>query len=377
MINKPNLWKNIDYGLLLIVFLLFVIGLLAITSATRVIDTFQEDGLSREVKIQSLSFLVGLMGIGVILLLDYQLVGQFYGGIYALSIVMLLLVYVPGLGVDRGNALSWIDLRVIDLQTSEIAKIGFIIALAKFIENHEEDISSFKTLLKLLAFVSPFLFLIYLQPDFGSMLVFIVIMAGMLFVAKWHWRLIGIALSLGVIFTMNASKFLSKTQMDRLFAFLEPENLSIPANYHVAASKTTIGAGMMKGRGLFEGVYHKGDWLPVQETDFIFSVWVEEMGFVGGAVVIGLYFLFLMTLMKMAYKAKDTFGSLLITGIVFMFLFQIFENLGMTMGLMPVTGITLPFISYGGSSMITNMLLVGIALNVYMRRTKQGMFSSK
>lgn len=377
MINKPNLWKNIDYGLLLIVFLLFVIGLLAITSATRVIDTFQEDGLSREVKIQSLSFLVGLMGIGIILLLDYQLVGQFYGGIYALSIVMLLLVYVPGLGVARGNALSWIDLRVIDLQTSEIAKIGFIIALAKFIENHEEDISSFKTLLKLLAFVSPFLFLIYLQPDFGSMLVFIVILAGMLFVAKWHWRLIGIALSLGVIFTMNASKFLSKTQMDRLFAFLEPENLSIPANYHVAASKTTIGAGMMKGRGLFEGVYHKGDWLPVQETDFIFSVWVEEMGFVGGAVVIGLYFLFLMTLMKMAYKAKDTFGSLLITGIVFMFLFQIFENLGMTMGLMPVTGITLPFISYGGSSMITNMLLVGIALNVYMRRTKQGMFSSK
>lgn len=375
--NKQNLWKNIDYGLIIIVFLLFIVGLLAITSATRVIDTFQEDGLSREVKIQSLSFVIGLIGIVIVLLLDYQIVGQFYMVIYALSIIVLLMVYIPGLGQAHGNALSWIDIGIIDIQTSEIAKIGFIIALAKFIENHESEISSFKTLIKLAAFVAPFLFLIYSQPDFGSMLVFVVIIGGMLLVAKWHWRLIGIASGLGVIFTVNADKFLSATQMDRLFAFLEPDNLSIQANYHVAASKTTIGAGMMNGRGLFEGVYHKGDWLPVQETDFIFAVWVEEMGFVGGAMVLGLYFLFLMTLMKMAYKAKDLFGSLIITGIVFMFLFQIFENLGMTMGLMPVTGITLPFISYGGSSMITNMLLVGVALNVHMRRMKQGMFSTK
>lgn len=375
--NKQNLWKNIDYGLLVVVFLLFVIGLLAITSATRVIDTFQEDGLSREVTIQSLSFVVGLVLIVLILFIDYQVVGQMYWIIYGLSIVALLLVYVPGLGAPRGNALSWIDIGFIDIQTSEFAKIGFIVSLAKFIENHEDEISSFKTLIKLLVFVAPFLFLIYLQPDFGSMLVFVMIIGGMLLVAKWHWRLVGIAVGLGVIFTVNANKFLSETQMNRLFAFLSPDDLSIQANYHVSASKTTIGAGMMKGRGLFEGVYHKGDWLPVQETDFIFAVWVEETGFIGGAAVLGLYFLFLMTLMKMAYKAKDTFGSLIITGIVFMFLFQIFENLGMTMGLMPVTGITLPFISYGGSSMITNMLLVGVALNVYMRRMKQGMFSEK
>ena len=376
MKNK-NLWKNVDYGLLLIVFALFIIGLLAITSATRVIDTFQEDGLSREVKIQSLSFLIGLLIIFVIMFIDYQTVGQLYLLVYVLSIGALLLVYVPGLGITRGNALSWIDLGIIDLQTSELAKIGFIISLAKFLENHEERINHLTTLLKLAIFVAPFLFLIYKQPDFGSMLVFVVIIGGMLVVAKWDWRLIGTSAGIGVILTMNASKFLSETQMNRLFAFLEPENLSIQANYHVAASKTTIGAGMMNGRGLFEGVYHKGDWLPVQETDFIFAVWVEEMGFVGGALIIGLYFLFLMTLMKMAYKAKDTFGSLILTGIVCMFLFQIFENIGMTMGLMPVTGITLPFISYGGSSMITNMILVGIALNVYMRRMKQGMFSSK
>jgi rod shape determining protein RodA len=268
-------------------------------------------------------------------------------------------------------------LKVIDLQTSEVAKIGFIIAFAKFLELKEGKINHFTTLFQALLFMAPFLFLIYKQPDLGSMLVFVFIAAGMLLVARLDWRYVGTAIGLAVIGGMNADKFLSATQMERLFAFLEPENLSLQGNYHVMASKTTIGAGMIKGRGLFQGVYHKGDWLPVQETDFIFAVWVEEMGFVGGIVVIGLYLLLLLNLMKIAYKAKDKFGTYMVTGIVFMFMFQIFENIAMTMGLMPVTGITLPFLSYGGSSMITNMLVIGIALNVYKRRKKQGMFSTK
>lgn len=376
MENK-NLLKNIDFGLILIVLLLVGVGMLAIASATRVPDTFLEDGLSREVKVQAFAFIVGLIAIAIILMLDYQFIGKLYKFIYVLSIGMLLLVYVPGLGAPRGGALSWIDLGIMDLQTSEVAKIGFIIAFAQFLSNHEEDMNHPKTLLKIVLFIAPFLLLIYKQPDFGTMLVFVVITGGMLVVAKWDWRYIGIALGTGIIGGMNADKFLDEYQMNRLFAFLEPENLLLPGNYHVNASKTTIGAGMMNGRGLFQGIYHKGDWLPVQETDFIFAVWVEEMGFVGGAVVIGLFLLLLMNLMKIAYQAKDKFGSYMVTGIVFMFLFQIFENIGMTMGLMPVTGITLPFLSYGGSSMITNMMMIGIALNVHMRRKKQGMFSNK
>ena len=376
MENK-NLLKNIDFGLILIVLLLVGVGMLAIASATRVPDTFLEDGLSREVKVQAFAFIVGLIAIAIILMLDYQFIGKLYKFIYVLSIGMLLLVYVPGLGAPRGGALSWIDLGVMDLQTSEVAKIGFVIAFAQFLSNHEEDMNHPKTLLKIVLFIAPFLLLIYKQPDFGTMLVFVVITGGMLVVAKWDWRYIGIALGTGIIGGMNADKFLDEYQMNRLFAFLEPENLLLPGNYHVNASKTTIGAGMMNGRGLFQGIYHKGDWLPVQETDFIFAVWVEEMGFVGGAVVIGLFLLLLMNLMKIAYQAKDKFGSYMVTGIVFMFLFQIFENIGMTMGLMPVTGITLPFLSYGGSSMITNMMMIGIALNVHMRRKKQGMFSNK
>lgn len=370
--RNQNLIKNIDFGLLIIILALFSIGLLAIASATRVFD----DGMSRELQIQSIAFVIGLLAVIIMLLVDYNDVGNFYKFVYVFSIGLLLLVYVPGLGVIRGGAQSWIDLRVIDLQTSEIAKIGFIISFAKFLENRKDEINHPKNLLLSLLFVSPFLLLIYKQPDFGSMLVFLIIAAGMLLVAKLDFRYIGIGIGTGIIGAMNADKFLDTYQMQRLFAFLEPENLSLPGNYHVMASKTTIGAGMMTGRGLFEGVYHKGDWLPVQETDFIFAVWVEETGFVGGAIVIGLYFLLILNLMKMAYKSKDLYGSLIVTGVVFMFLFQIFENVGMTMGLMPVTGITLPFLSYGGSSMITNMMMIGLALNVYMRRKKQGMFSN-
>ena len=224
MENK-NLLKNIDFGLILIVLLLVSIGMLAIASATRVPDTFLEDGLSREVKVQAFAFIVGLIAIAIILMLDYQFIGKLYKFIYVLSIGMLLLVYVPGLGAPRGGALSWIDLGVMDLQTSEVAKIGFIIAFAQFLSNHEEDINRPQTLLKIGLFIAPFLLLIYKQPDFGTMLVFVVITGGMLVVAKWDWRYIGIALGTGIIGGMNADKFLDAYQMNRLFAFLEPENL--------------------------------------------------------------------------------------------------------------------------------------------------------
>lgn len=370
--KNRNLIKNIDFGLILIILALFTIGLLAIASATRVL----EDGMSREIWVQSIAFIIGIFIVFIMLLMDYNEVGNFYKVVYILSIGVLLLVYVPGLGIVRGNAQSWIDLRFIDLQTSEIAKIGFIVSFAKFLDINKDEINHPKNLLLSLLFVSPFIILIYKQPDFGSMLVFVIIAAGMLLVAKLDWRYIGLGVGIGIVGAMNASKFLSQTQMERIFAFLEPDNLSLPGNYHVMASKTTIGAGMMTGRGIFQGVYHKGDWLPVQETDFIFAVWVEETGFIGGAIVIGLYLLLILNLMKMAYKSKDLYGALIISGVVFMFLFQIFENIGMTVGLMPVTGITLPFLSYGGSSMITNMMMIGLALNVYMRRKKPGMFSN-
>jgi len=155
---------------------------------------------------------------------------------------------------------------------------------------------------------------------------------------------------------------------------MNPNDPTLPGNYHVMQSKITIGSGEVYGKGLFPGIYHRYQYLPVQETDFIFAVAVEELGFVGGAVIIFLYGALLLKIFYNGNRAKDVFGSLITVGILALFFFQIFENIGMTMGLMPVTGITLPFMSYDGSSLITSLMAIGLVQNVFMRRKRNSFF---
>lgn len=369
MINRKML-SNLDFSLIAIILMIFVFGLVMITSAT---DAFSSlDGsIPREVKIQVLAFVIGLFLVGLMLIVDYNVYGELYKIIYVVSILVLLLVYVPGLGVIQNGARSWIDLKVIYIQTSEIAKIGFILSFAKYLENRFDEFNNIKDLIGPALFTLPFLLLLFKQPDLGSALVFVFIAFGMIFVSGLSYKIIGggvlaAAISLPIIY-----RFLEPHQKIRIDAFLNPSDPSLPGNYHVMQSKITIGSGMVSGRGLFKGVYHRNDYLPVQETDFIYAVVGEETGFVGGISVIILYFAMLYRMLVISMKAKDRYGMLISIGITFMFAFQVFENIGMTIGIMPVTGITLPFLSYGGSSIITSMLALGIILNVYMRRKRQ------
>ena len=365
MINKKII-KNIDYSLLILILTLFIIGVLIISSATNI----QIMGLTRQVKIQVVAFVLGFVLMLVVMYFDYHTYGDFYKIIYGISVILLLLVYVPGLGVFRNNARSWIDLGIIDIQTSEIAKIGFIIFYAKYLEPKVGHLDNVKDLIVPVLVTSPFMILLLKQPDLGSALVFAAIAAAMLFYSKLNYKIIGIGiLGLAGILPMSL-KFLKPHQLQRIEAFMNPNDPSLPGNYHVMQSKITIGSGELLGKGLYKGVYHRYDYLPVQESDFIFAVAGEELGFVGGAIIISLYGILLLRLLYLAGKAKDSFGSLIIIGVLAMFFFQIVENIGMTMGLMPVTGITLPFLSYGGSSIITSMLAIGLVLNVYMRRKR-------
>jgi len=364
-----SILKNIDFTLLLIILILFSFGIVMIASATNVI----EDGVSRQVKVQLIAFVIGILAMFLTMMVDYNTLGEFYRFIYLGGILVLLLVYVPGLGIERFGARSWINLGIIDLQTSEVAKIAFIISFAKFLDNREEDLETFKDVIMCGLFMIPYMLFILLQPDLGSALVFIFIAFGMMFASGLSYRIIGTGgLALGISLPL-LYKLMKPHQRIRIDAFLNPEDLSLPGNYHVMQSKITIGSGLATGRGIFKGVYHKYDYLPVQETDFIFAVISEETGFVGGAAVIGLYLTMLLKMIRISRKAKDNFGSLLAIGVTFMFAFQIIENIGMTMGIMPVTGITLPFLSYGGSSMITSMVAIGLIMNVYTRR-KRGSF---
>ncbi|MCK8060675.1 MULTISPECIES: rod shape-determining protein RodA [unclassified Fusibacter] len=359
--------KYLDFNLLIVILLLITIGVVMIASATDA-DTL---GITREVKFQLISFGLGVIAMVIVMLIDYQLMGDLYLFVYALSIIALLLVYVPGLGVEQAGARSWIDLGLMDFQTSEIAKIGFIVSFAKLLEKREGRLENLFDIFIPILFVLPLLLLIFKQPDLGSMLVFVFIFLGMIFVSGLNIKIILLSALSAVLSLPLVYTFLEPHQKQRIDAFLNPNDASLPGNYHVLMSKITIGSGKLKGNGLFQGGFSANNFLPVQETDFIFAVLVEELGFIGGIAVIGLYFLFLSRLIRIAFKAKDHLGNNIVVGVLFMFAFQIFENIGMTMGIMPVTGVTLPFLSYGGSSMIVNMIAIGLVMNVYMRRKRK------
>ncbi len=363
--NFKKIITQFDYVLIGIIVLIFALGLLTIASATDVLN----DGLSRQVKMQAISFLLGLSIIVILLLIDYEIVGGFYKALYVLGLLLIVLVHIPGLGVERLGAYRWISIGSIDIQTSEVAKIFYVIFFAKFLEKLN-GVTGIKDIIKCALVLLPYFVLVFKQPDLGTSLVFVSATAGMMFVAGLKYRYIGLSLGALVLGAPFVYPRLDSHQRVRIDAFLNPEDLTLPGNYHVMQSKITIGSGQMYGKGLFEGVYHRLNYLPVQDSDFIYAVFVEETGFVGGLVLIALYFLFLARLIYLSQKVKDDFASYMIIGFVCMFAFQIIENIAMTMGRMPVTGITLPFFSYGSTSLVTSMIAIGIVESVYIRRKK-------
>jgi len=365
LINK-NYLKTIDFNLIAIVLTLFTIGIVMITSAT---DAHLV-GMTREVRNQMVAFVIGITAMAVAMGMDYKLFKDFHRLVYVLSILIMLSVYIPGLGVVQYGARSWIDLKIIYFQPAEIAKLGFILSYAHLLEERKGTFDSIKSLVAPILYLLPFVLLLLLQPDLGTALVFVFIAVGMLFCAGLDFKLILAGITSLVVGIPVAYMNMLPHQRIRIDAFLNPNDPTLPGNYHVIQSKITIGSGMVLGRGLFKGVYHRYDYLPVRETDFIFAVICEELGFIGGAVIISLYFLMMTRMIAISIKSKDTYGSLTVIGVMFMFAFQIFENIGMTMGVMPVTGVTLPFLSYGGSSLITSLLAIGLVLNVYMRRMR-------
>jgi len=328
------------------------------------------NSINRFVKVQSLAFILGLLIMFILILIDYKMLGNFSWLIYIVSILLLLSVYIPGLGVITNNSRRWIDLGIINLQTSELSKIGFIIVMAKYLSHEDKKLESVKDLIIPVLLMLPFIFLLLKQPDLGTSLVFIVVTLGMMFMSDLNLKIIFFGFTSFLISLPIMYNFLRPHQKVRIDAFLNPNDSSLPGNYQVMQSKITIGSGELFGKGIFDGIYHKYNYLPVRESDFIYAVIGEETGFIGTSLVILLYIFLLTQMLSMGAKAKDKFGGLIIYGVMFMFAFQIFENIGMTIGLMPVTGITLPFLSYGGSSIVTNFIAIGLVLSVYVRRMR-------
>ncbi|HBC30325.1 MAG TPA: rod shape-determining protein RodA, partial [Clostridiales bacterium] len=281
---------------------------------------------------------------------------------------------------EWGDVRSWIAIGPIVFQPSEIAKFGVIISLSKFIDINKDNINHPVVLLKIILFAFLPIALILIQPDFGTAVVFIFFIVIMIYIAGIDRKyvlsimIIGLILiiaGLSVFFQIMENYTLGDDfRFDRIVTFFYPELDPDDTGYQVIQSKTAIGSGMLYGRGLYKGVQNQLGYLPTKETDFIFAVIGEELGLTGGIVLLCLYAILLYRLIRIAKNAANMFGSLIVTGITAMLLFHIFENIGMTMGLTPVTGIPLPFISYGGTFMLVNMISIGLCLSVGMKRGK-------
>lgn len=358
--------KKVDFTLIVVVLSIIMFSLVTIGSATHVNNPSEERYWF--VQRQGLFALANCMMVYFLLQFDYRMLKRYALYIYIFNLVMLVAVMLFGqtaLGAQR-----WIQLGPVSLQPSEFSKIIMIISLAAMLDQKVGKLNTFSDLLPVAAYVGvPFL-LVMKQPDLGTSLVFIAILFGMVFVAGINMRLLLTIFGGGIAFLPIFWYFLKDYQKMRIMVFLDPNVDPLGSGYHIIQSIIAIGSGMLFGKGLFEGTQSQLNFLPENHTDFIFAVVGEEMGFVGALVLLILYAVLLYRSMKIANDASDNFGLLLAVGITSMFTFHILVNVGMTAGIMPVTGIPLPLMSYGVSSLTTNMIAVAILLNIHMRRQK-------
>ena len=299
-----------------------------------------------------------------------------------LDALLIISPRIPGLGTSAKGATSWLQIAGFRLfQPSEPAKLVTIVVMAAVIASYKGEIDRPRDVGRVLGMLAIPLGLILLQPDLGTGMVFVAITAGMLLIGglKPRWFLVlGLAfvLLVGALLGMNGvldqalgrDVLIKQYQLDRLLVFIDPTRDPKGAGYNLEQSKIAIGSGELTGKGLGSGTQSNLRFLPEPHTDFIFSVTGEELGFMGGVILLGLYLALLITSLEIAASSRDLFGSLIVAGVISMWTFQVLENMGMTMGLMPITGIPLPFMSFGSSFMVTNMMAVGMLLSVWTRR---------
>jgi len=367
--NPAAPWRHLDLVLVGCVAAVAALGCLMIFSATRGRDPsdFDTSFLTR----QLLFVGVGSGAMVVTAFFDYRRYREAAPLLYG-AVLLLLLAVVTGLGSERKGAQAWFQLGPFQLQPSEVAKVVVIVALASVIAQFNSELDA-RRLSALLALVGVPMGLIMLQPDLGTTLVFVAITMGMLLIGGVQVRHIAsltVAGLIGVVAVLN-SGMLETYQQCRLTSFLETPNQDCAerdAAYNLDQAKVAIGSGSMFGTGLFEGTQTRLDIVPEQHTDFIFTALAEELGFVGAGTLLALLGIIAWRIWRTAQLARDPLGTLICVGVLSMFVFQVFENVGMTMGIMPITGIPLPFMSYGGSSTLTAFIAMGLVLNVHMRR---------
>lgn len=358
------LWRRFDWVLFGLVLLLSSFGVLMIASALA-----GNEVLASWPWRQAAFLVAGIFLLFLTASLDYRLLPSITYPIYLFLLVALAAIKVVGTTV--GGAQRWLALGEFLLQPSELIKLGVILVLAHYLAAREQKMESFLTPLLGILLLAPAIVLIYLQPNLGTALVLLVIAATMFFVAGLRWRHVAVLAAAAAAAGVVAWNYLLHDYMrDRVLMFLNPAAAAPADRYNVEQAMISIGAGGWLGRGLFRGSQSQLHFLRIRHTDFIFSVTAEELGFVGATLLIILLALLVLRLLRIAGIARDTYGRLIVTGVTAMILFQMVVNIGMNLSLVPVTGLPLPFISYGGSALWTMLIGIGLAESVAMRYRK-------
>ena len=370
--KRSSIFHGFDPVLTAAVAALLFIGTLLVYAATR--DWYARNGLDRQyyLKRHVINIAIGALLAYGTTTIDYRLLRAYTPIVWGLGVIGLIIVLIPGLGSEINGAKAWIALPGgFQIQPAELAKISIIIGMSMILSErtHDSDEPTSRDVLQALAVAAIPVIFILIQPDMGT--VFIISASVVTIIAvsgsptRWVVGLLLIAVLGGVVATNTG--VISDYQIKRLQTFVDPTVDTQGTGYQLRQARITVGSGGLIGTGLFNGPQTNGRFVPEQQTDFIFTVAGEELGFLGSGFIVILYLIMLMRGLAIARRASDPFGRLVTTGVIAWFAFQIFENIGMTLGLMPMTGVPLPFISYGGSSMFATLIGFGLLQNVHAR----------
>ena len=351
---------------------LSIMGVILVYAATR--DWFAANNQDPEyyLKRQLINVVIGIALAYGATLVDYRVLRAYTPILWGIGVLGLTAVLIPGLGSVVNGARSWISLPGgFQIQPAELAKLTIIVGMALILaerEAGEKGPSDRQVLYSLVVAAIPIL-LIVLQPDLGTVLIISAAVISIIAIsgARLRWVIGLLVVGVSGAYIAVASGEVSDYQLNRLRSFIDPYADPQASGYQLRQARITIGSGGLLGKGLFDGPQTNGRFVPEQQTDFIFTVSGEELGFLGSSFILLLYATILMRGFAIAKRTNDLFGRLVTMGVVAWFSFQIFQNIGMTMGLMPMTGVPLPFLSYGGSSMFANMIAIGLLQNVYQR----------
>ncbi|MBM7540192.1 rod shape-determining protein RodA [Amphibacillus cookii] len=375
----------IDYTIVFLLCCFFIFSLLAIYSGS---GQYASGDPTFYVKRQIVFYVIGFILMAVIAYFDFELIEKWTLALYSAGLI--LLIAVRFIGIEKNGAIRWINLGFMELQPSEVMKIFLVLHVAALLTRLGKYRLSFResipVTLKIWMYTLPPTFLILKQPDLGTALMILFAVFALIFASSISIKMFMLLFSLGLtglgtlifLYLYNFDLFnrlIADHQLARIYGWLNPIEYSQGFGYQLQQAMLGIGSGQLSGTGFNQGYQVQSGRIPEAHTDFIFSVIGEDFGFLGTSILVILFFVLIYRIITIAFHASSLFGVYICIGVIGLFAFQIFQNIGMTIGLMPITGLALPFISYGGSALLTNMMAIGLVTSVHLR-TKEYMFSS-